>query len=183
LELLHTGEGMNVSRPYKQRPRLRVQFPKRNLPPLRRACLSLGLEVNAQPGTNLAWLLRKAKLGKTAMEYLRFSDDVQAHQIVARFDSLNSTERKAVTIDYLIMATGADVHHIWGVIQEELSRMDGLVVAMAASQKSLGVLKKTVENALTTGGHEDRKLFFQIAGNIPSPPKSGFARFHRVRGH
>ena len=80
--------------------------------------------MNAQPGTDLAWLLRKAKLGKTAMEYLRWSDDVQAHQIVARFDSLNSTERKAVTIDYLIMATGVDVHHVWGVIQEELSRMD-----------------------------------------------------------
>lgn len=173
---------MNVSRPYKLRPRLGVQFPKHDLSPLRRACLSLGLEVNAQPPTNLAWLLRKARLGKTAMEYLRFSDDEQAREIVARYDSLNSTERKAVTIDYLIMATGADVHHIWGVIQEELSRMDGLVVAMAASQKSLGVLKKTVENALTPGGHEDRKLFFQIAGNIPSPPKSGFGRFHRVRG-
>ena len=87
-----------------------------------------------------------------------------------------------MTIDYLIMATGADVHHIWGVIQEELSRMDGLVTAMEASQKSLGVLKKTVENALTTGGHEDRKLFFQIAGNIPAPPKSGFGRLHRVSG-
>ena len=47
---------------------------------------------------------------KPPWEYLRFSDDVQANQIVARFNSLNSTERKAVTIDYLIMATGADVH-------------------------------------------------------------------------
>jgi hypothetical protein len=173
---------MQVSRPYKLRHRLRAQFPKRELSPLRRACLSLGLEVNAQPPTDLAWLLRKAKLGKTAMEYLRWSEDEQARQIVARFDSLNSTERKAVTIDYLIMAAGADVHHIWGVIQEELSRMGGLVSGLAASVNSLRVVKKTIENALTPGGHEDRKLFFQIAGSLPAPPKSGFARFHRVSG-
>ena len=85
---------MNVSRPYKLRHRLRVQFPKRDLPPLRRACLSLGLEVNAQPGTNLAWLLRKAKLGKTAMDYLRFSDDEQAqpNSRSIRFIELNRTE-------------------------------------------------------------------------------------------
>ena len=56
---------MNVSRPYQQRSRLHVRFPRRELSPLRRACLSLGLEVDAQPDTNLSWLLRKAKLGKT----------------------------------------------------------------------------------------------------------------------
>ncbi len=173
---------MNVARPYKLRHRVCVQFPKNNLSPLRRACLSLGLEVNAQPETNLAWLLRKAKLGKTAMKYLRFSKDEHACQIIARFDSLCSTERKAVTIDYLIMATGADAHHIWGVIQEELSRMEGLVASLAASVNAVTVVKKTVENALKPGGHEDRRLFFQITGDLPSPPKSGFARFHRVRG-
>ena len=170
---------MNVARSFKLRHRVCVQFPKNNLSPLRRACLSLGLEVNAQPETNLAWLLRKAKLGKTGMEYLRFSEDEHARQIVARFDSLNSTERKAVTIDYLILATGADAHHIWGVINEELSRIEGLVTALAASVNSVTVLKKLVENALTPGGHKDRVLFFQLSGEVPSPPKSGFARFHR----
>src|SRR5271163_3633860 len=59
-----------------------LSFPKRNLSPLRRACLSLGLRVDAQPRTNLAWLLRKAKLGKTAIEYLKFSDDEQARRIL-----------------------------------------------------------------------------------------------------
>ena len=175
---MNVSRPYNASRPYKLRHRLGAQFPKRELSPLRRACLSLGLEVDAQPETNLALILRKAKLGKTGMDYLRWSEDEHARQIVARYDSLNATERKAVTIDYLIMATGADVHHIWGAIQEELSRMGGL----AASVNSLRVLKKTVENALTPGGHEDRKLFFQIADHLPSPPKSGFARFHRVRG-
>ena len=173
---------MNVARPYQLRHRPCVQFPKRELSPLRRARLSLGLDVNAQPETNLAWLLRKAKLGKTGMQYLRFSEDENAREIVARFDSLNSTERKAVTIDYLIMATGADVHHIWGVINEELSRLEGWTATLAASVNAVRVVEKTVESALTPGGHEDRKLFFQITGDLPSPPKAGFARFHRVRG-
>ena len=171
---------MNVSRPHKLRHRLRVQFPKRELSPLRRACLSLGLNVDAQPETNLACFLRKSNLGKTAIDYLRWSNDEHARQIVSRFDSLNSTERKAVTIDHLIMVTGADAHHIWEVIQEELSRMEGWV--LAAQLTKVKVLEKVVEGAMTPGGHEDRVLFFQLTGDLPSPPKSGFARFNRVRG-
>jgi hypothetical protein len=89
-------------------------YRKRELSPLRRACVSLGLTVNARPTTNLAWLLRKTKLGKTAIEYLKFSDDDQARQIVKLYCSLNATERKAVTIDYLIIAAGADGHRVWG---------------------------------------------------------------------
>ena len=173
---------ISVSPPYTLRHHLRVQFPKRELSPLRRACLSLGLPLDVQPETNLAWLLRKAKLGKTAMKYLRFSEDEHARQIVARYDSLCSTERKAVTIDYLILATGADAHHIWGMINEELSRLEGWTATLAASVNAVRVVEKTVESALTPGGHEDRKLFFQITGDLPSPPKAGFARFHRVRG-
>jgi hypothetical protein len=37
-----------------------LSFPKRKLSPLRRACLSLGLTVDARPNTNLARLLRRA---------------------------------------------------------------------------------------------------------------------------
>ena len=96
---------------------------KRTLSPLRRACLSLGLRGDARPKTNLARLLRKARLGKTAIDYLRLSNDEQAQRIVVLYDTLNSTERKAVTIDYLILAAGVDVHHISGVIQEERSRL------------------------------------------------------------
>jgi hypothetical protein len=36
-------------------------YRKRELSPLRRGCMSLGLPVDAKPKTNLAWLLRKAK--------------------------------------------------------------------------------------------------------------------------
>src|SRR6185437_3754022 len=82
-----------------------LSFPKRKLSPLRRACLSLGLSVDARPRTNLARMLRTSRLGKTAIEYLKFSDDEQARRIVELHYSLkNATERKAVTIDYLIMA-------------------------------------------------------------------------------
>ena len=75
--------------------------PKRELSPLQRACVSLGLCADAKPKTNLARLLRKANLGKTAIEYLEFSKGEEARQIVALYYGLNATERKAVTIDYL----------------------------------------------------------------------------------
>ncbi len=64
-----------------------LSFPKRELSPLRRACLSLGLPVNARPRTNLARLLRGAGLGKTAIEYLKFSKGEQARQIVELYYS------------------------------------------------------------------------------------------------
>jgi hypothetical protein len=77
-------------------------YRKRELSPLRRACLSLGLPVDGKPKTNHSWLLRKSGLGNTAVKYLRFSDDDQARRIVKLYDSLaNATERKAVTIDFL----------------------------------------------------------------------------------
>ena len=110
-----------------------LNFPKRKLSPLRRACLSLGLPVDVRPGTNLARLLHKIRLGKTAIDYLRFSKDEAARRIVALHDALNATERKAVTIDYLILAAGADVHHISGVVQEEVSRLRGFETSLLLS--------------------------------------------------
>jgi hypothetical protein len=138
--------------------------PKRELSPLQRARLSLGLKVDAEPKTNLAWLLRKAVLGKTAVDYLRFSDDEQARQIVALYDSLNATERKAVTIDYLIMAAGADVHHVSGVIQEAVSRIRGVEAGLLAYMDAPKVMKKTVEHALTPDGYQDRRLILETVG-------------------
>jgi hypothetical protein len=148
-------------------------FPKRKLSPLRRACLSLGLSVDARPLTNLARLLRNAGLGSTAIEYLRFSEDEQAQRIVELHYSLNATERKAVTIDYLILAAGADVHHVWGVIQEEQSRISESVATMLACESAIDVTRKTIERALRPDGHKDRELLFRIAGLFPMPGQPG----------
>ncbi len=134
--------------------------PKRELSPLQRARLSLGLEVDARPKTNLARFLRKAGLSETAISYLRWSKDEQARQIVALHDSLNATERKAATIDYLIMAAGVDHHRILGCISAEQYRVTGISACMDA-------LKVSRERALTPEGYQDRKLLFQIAGVLP----------------
>lgn len=91
------------------------------------------MNVDAKPKTNLAWLLHKAKLGQTAIEYREFSGDDQAQRIVALYSSLNATERKAVMIDYLVMAARADVHHVSRVIQTEVSRIRGMQVGILVS--------------------------------------------------
>ena len=139
-------------------------FPKRKLSPLRRACLSLGLPVDARPRTNLARLIRNAGLGSTAIEYLRFSGDEQARRIVELHHGLNATERKAVTIDYLILAAGADVHHVWGAIQEERSRISESVARVLACESAIDVTRKAIEHAMKTQGHKDRELIFRIMG-------------------
>lgn len=103
----------------------------------------------------------------TAISYLRWSKDEQARQIVALHDSLNATERKAVSIDVLVLAAGADVHHIWGCIQEELSRIQGMGGGILACMDALKVMR---ERALTPEGYQDRRLLFQLAGVLPPCP-------------
>ena len=159
-----------------------LSFPKRNLPPLRRACLSLGPPVDTQPRTNLARLLRGAGLGKTAIEYLKFSSDEQARRIVALYGSLNATECKAVTIDYLIMAAKADVHHISGVIQEERSRIGGYEAGLLVYVNGPDVTRKAIEHALTPEGYKDRELILRIAGVIPAPAQPRVTFGYRRRG-
>ncbi len=140
-----------------------LNFPKRKLSPLRRACLSLGLTVDARPHTNLARLLRGAGRGKAAIEDLKFAKGEQARQIVELYYSLSSaTERKAVTIDYLIMAAGADVHQVWGLIQEGVSRHSKAETGMLVATNTPGVMRKTIEHALTPKGHKDRELVLRI---------------------
>jgi hypothetical protein len=156
------------------------RFPKRELSPLRRACLSLGLPVDARPGTNLARLLRKARLGKTGIGYLKFSKGEEAQRIVALHDALNATERKAVTIDYLVMAAGADVHHVSGLIQEGLSRATECEAGLLASMNAPAAVDKAIQRALTFEGHQDRKLVFELAGVIPAPTQPGFTHRHRA---
>jgi len=148
-----------------------LRFPKRTLSPLRRACLSLGLPVDVRPRTNLAKWLRAARLGKTGIEYLKFSGDEQARRIVESYCLLkNATERKAITIDYLVMAAGADVHHVWGVIQEQLSRTAEMQTTLLACTSAPDVTRKAIEYALTPGGHEDRKLLLRFVGAILALP-------------
>jgi hypothetical protein len=166
---MQTGDGtVKTSRSEKLARHERIRFAKRDLSPLRRACISLGLKVDAQPKTNLARLLRKAGLGKTAIEYLKFSSDEQARRILDLYYALNATERKAVTIDYLIMAAGADSHHVWGVLQEGLSKVKGAETALLACMNAPGVTQKAVEYALTPGGHADRELILRILGVAPA---------------
>jgi len=147
--------------------------PKRELSPLRRACLSLGLDVDARPKTNLARFLRKAGLGETAISYLGVSSDEQAQQIVALYQRLNATERKAVTIDYLVLAARADVHRILGCISAEQYRVAGVFACMDA-------LKVMIERALTPDGYQDRRLLFQIVGVLPMPGENPCAAPPRI---
>jgi hypothetical protein len=135
---------------------------------LRRACLSLGLPVDSRPRTNLARLLRKARLGKTAIEDLKFAKGEEAQRIVDLYHSLNTaTERKAVTIDYLIMAAGADAHKVWGLIHEGVSRRSGFETGLLVAMTAPDVTRKAIECALTPEGHEDRELVLRIAEVVP----------------
>jgi hypothetical protein len=146
---------------------------KRELSPLQRARVSLGLPVDAKPKTNLAWLLRRVGLGKTAIEYLKFSKGEQARQIVELYHSLNATERKAVTIDYLIMAAGADVHNVSGLIQEGVSRVREDQAMLLACESAPEVIKRTIERALKPKGDKACELIFRLMGFFPGPGQPG----------
>jgi hypothetical protein len=179
---LQAGESML---PFSARPASGAlfSFPKRKLSPLRRACLSLGLPVDARPRTNMARLLRNAGLGSTAIEYLRFSEDEQARRIVELYYSLkNATERKATTIDYLILAAGADVHRVSGLIQEWVSRIKEDRAMLLACMNAPELIQKTIKRAKTPEGHKDRELIFRIVGVLPVSGQPGLLERLRRKG-
>jgi hypothetical protein len=145
------------------------RFPKRELSPLQRACLSLGLPIDARPRTNLGQQLRRAGLAKTAIEYLKCAKGEQARQIVQRFYSLKTaTERKAVTIDHLILAEGSDFHQVRGLIMEGVSRVSEVETDLLIAMNTPDLIRKAIESAKTPGGHKDRELLLRIAAPLLS---------------
>jgi hypothetical protein len=169
-------------------------YRKRELSPRQRARVSLGLPIDAMPKTNLDSRLRQAGIREKAIEYMRLSGDDQAGKIVALHRSLNATERKAITIDHLIMASGADVHHILGVIVTEVSRIRGMQVAILLLTASPDVVRVVIKRALKPDGLRDQKLFFQLlksasfcqplhqtgaAVELPQSPRSQSGRYRQ----
>jgi hypothetical protein len=143
--------------------KVETERPKRELSPLQRACRSLGLPIDARPKTSLHRLLRKAGIGSTVIQYLEFSKSDQAQTVVQLFSELNATERKAATIDLLILAAGVDVHHIIGQIAEGASRAGREVAMMLAYASLPEVTRITIERAQMPEGAKDRALVFQLA--------------------
>lgn len=141
-------------------------YRKRELSPRQRACLSLGLPIDTKPKTNLTPRLRQVGIGDKAIEYLGFSDDSQARRIVELHRALNATERKAVTIDYLILAAGADMHHVWGVIQEEVSRIQGMLVANLIFMAAPKVTDVLIRDALKPDGIKAQQLLYDLARGL-----------------
>lgn len=139
-------------------------YRKRELSPRQRACVSLGLPIGAKPKTHLASQLHQVGLGDKAIEYLQGSADAQARRIVELYRSLKSaTERKAVTIDYLIMAAGADMHHVWGLIQEEVSRTQCMLVGNMVFMAAPKVADVLIRDALKPGGVKAQQLLYDLA--------------------
>lgn len=157
-----------------------LSFPRRNLSPLRRACLSLGLPIDARPQTNLARALRRAGLGRTAIESLKFSKGEEARKIVDLYYSLDSaTERKAVTIDFLIMAAGADVHQVSGLIQEGVSRHAEAETKLLAAKNAPDVMRRAVDRAMTPDGHKERELISRLLWEYSSEILEVSAKAHK----
>jgi hypothetical protein len=140
----------------------KARRPQRELSPLRRACRSLGLPVDAQPKTNLAKLLRKVGLEQPAIEYLQLAKGELARQIVDLYFSLNVTERRAVTIDYLILAADADAHQVAGLISEGVSRFSGGLAVAQACMSLPELTRRAINCAMRSEGFRDRELLFRM---------------------
>jgi hypothetical protein len=122
------------------------------------------------------WARRQSK-------YLKLSRDEQARRIVELYNSLKSaTERQAVTIDYLIIAAAADVHHVWGVIQEEVSRRSEIETCLLVARHALDVTRKIVERAKTPEGYKDRELFMRLESSLDSRVDSLVRRLCETQG-
>jgi hypothetical protein len=144
------------------------RYLKRELGPLQRCRVSLGLSVDAKPRTNYAWALRQAGLGASGIEYLRYSEDEQAQRVVALYAGLCRTERRASTFDYLVMAAQVDAQRVWGALLVELSRVMDARTTLLACMSGPDVIAAASKNARKPDGCQDRKLLLQAARMIAS---------------
>jgi hypothetical protein len=101
--------------------------------------------------------------------YLRHADDEGARKLVALHTTLAKGERDAVTIDHYIAAAGVDFHKVFGVISEQVSRIEGTKASMIAAVSSPLMMRAAGEWGATYDGHADRKMILQTAGVAPVP--------------
>jgi len=73
----------------------------------------------------------------------------------------------------IILAAGADLHHVSGLIQEGVSRVRETHATLLVCKNAPDVTKKVIERAMTPGGHKDRELVFRIMGLLPVPGEPG----------
>jgi hypothetical protein len=134
----------------------------------RRACIALVLPPDYEPVTNLEAILKEVGI-VDVWPYLRHADDEGARKVVKLRADLAKGERDAVTIDHYIAAAGADFHKIFGVVAEQVSRIEGTKASMIAAAGSPELMSAAVRRGRTYHGHQDAKMVLQTAGVAPVP--------------
>jgi hypothetical protein len=143
---------------------------EKGLTAIERASVAIGLSSSFIPKTNVQGALKKAKVKPSdAIDALRNSSREEAIAIITKFDLLSPSERKAVTIDHLIAATGIDVYSAMGAIVEATTREGANVSMLIAAVAHPQVMEKTVKFAMRADGFADRQLLHRSMSTTPVP--------------
>lgn len=137
---------------------------------IERASLALGLAKNFTPRTDIMGELKRAKLKMPdVIVALRNSSRDEAKVLMEKFELLSISERKAITLDHLLAATGIDVHAAMGAIVESISRQGASISTLIIAAAHPKVTEKTIQFAQRVDGFQDRKLLHQSIGTTPVP--------------
>jgi hypothetical protein len=135
--------------------------------PLRRACIALGLPPDFPPPGQTDWIIKRMPGGKQrAIELLRNSPDERGLKLIEAYDTLAPAEQKAITLGYLIAATGSNAPALMGLIVTEDYRQTGSVALIRAIVSSPEAVRRAAKRALTPGGFRDANLVLQIAAMV-----------------
>jgi hypothetical protein len=122
-------------------------------------------------GERIAPILNAVEGGtERAVEALRWSREADALSFLRKYDSVPPDDLKHLSIDEICVAAGVDVRRLLHLAVEGMLTVSMLKVKLQISNNLPKVTRVLIDNALNDKGIRDRRLFFEIAGLLYTPP-------------
>jgi hypothetical protein len=124
-------------------------------------------QIAAQP--SITPILKRAKLQRDAIDYLRMSEESDARNFLVIHDKLSETARKLVSLEAIAIAAGLTTQRLFGLISEAVFVQSRFESALLAAANHPQVVEASIKQAVTPRGVADRKMLHQQAGFLPMP--------------
>jgi len=155
----------------RTKPRIPAIPGKSSRTKLAEAYEKLGItEIEANAAPKITPILRElpGKIDK-AIEYLRGSHEPDAQKWLRAYDSLAVSVRKSLPFEAFCVASGITTKRMLEVITGACFEQSDAVSALLSKAAKPVIIQKSIKEAKTKKGWEDRKMILQHEGYAPVP--------------
>lgn len=106
------------------------------------------------------------------IEYLRASDEKDVQAFLDVYDNVSSDERYFLTFEEFCAAADVSSAKLWGKLMEITVTQSEQTSSILAAMSHPKVLKATIDMAMTSAGHREKKMLHTASGFLPRPKGS-----------